>query len=63
MMEGTRRLGHALRLGCEESRSVVVSGAVHAWDLQWPELFATGVEAWVERRELPVEYEGIEMRR
>jgi hypothetical protein len=66
-VEGTRRLGHVLRLGCEESRSVVVSGAAHAWDLQWPELFATAVEAWVERRELPVEFrngdEGVKERR
>jgi pimeloyl-ACP methyl ester carboxylesterase len=55
-VEGTRRLGHVLRTGCAESRAAVVHGAVHAWDLQWPELFARGVEAWVEGRELPGEF-------
>lgn len=55
-VEGTRRLGHVLRIGCEDSRAVVVDGAVHAWDLQWPELFARGAQAWIERRELPVEF-------
>jgi pimeloyl-ACP methyl ester carboxylesterase len=55
-VEGTRKLGRDLRLGCQESRSVVVNGAVHAWDVQWPELFTSGVEAWVERRELPGEF-------
>jgi hypothetical protein len=55
-VDGTRRLGHVLRIGCEESRAVVVDGAVHAWDLQWPELFARGITAWIELRELPVEF-------
>jgi len=42
------------RLG---SRVVVVKGALHAWDLQMPELFAEGIKAWVEGRELPKEFE------
>ena len=42
------------RLG---SRAVVVRKAVHAWDLQFPELFARGIRAWVEDRELPWEFE------
>jgi pimeloyl-ACP methyl ester carboxylesterase len=55
-VEGTRRLGQVLRGGCDESRAFVVNGAVHAWNLQWPELFAEGIKAWIERRELPVEF-------
>ncbi|KAM0633922.1 hypothetical protein ACHAPW_002858 [Verticillium nonalfalfae] len=39
------------------SRSVVVRDALHAWDLQFPELFARGVLAWVEERPLPEVYE------
>ncbi|EEY21562.1 conserved hypothetical protein [Verticillium alfalfae VaMs.102] len=39
------------------SRSVVVRDALHAWDLQFPELFARGVLAWVEERPLPEGYE------
>ncbi|KAK0620690.1 Alpha/Beta hydrolase protein [Immersiella caudata] len=40
--------------GMEEgSRVVVVKGALHAWNLQMPELFAEGIKAWVEGRELP----------
>jgi pimeloyl-ACP methyl ester carboxylesterase len=53
---GTGRLGHVLRIGCEESRAVVIDGALHAWNLQWPELFARGITAWIEGRELPVEF-------
>ncbi|KAM9885280.1 hypothetical protein BJF96_g9371 [Verticillium dahliae] len=39
------------------SRSVVIRDALHAWDLQFPELFARGVLAWVEERPLPEGYE------
>ena len=53
---GTRRLGHILRIGCEESRAVVIDGAIHAWDLQWPDLFARGITAWIEGGELPTEF-------
>jgi hypothetical protein len=38
----------------------VVKGAVHAWNLQMPEVFAEGVRAWVEGRELPGEFEILE---
>jgi len=41
-----------------KSKAAVVRGAVHAWNLQFPEVFAEGIKAWVEgREELPVEYE------
>ncbi|KAM7196784.1 Dihydrolipoyllysine-residue acetyltransferase component of acetoin cleaving system [Rhypophila sp. PSN 637] len=45
--------------GPERNRVVVIKEAVHAWDLQFPELFATGVEAWVKGDELPVEFEDL----
>ncbi|SPO01971.1 uncharacterized protein DNG_04644 [Cephalotrichum gorgonifer] len=51
----TRKMGEVLRDG----RAVVVRGAVHAWDLQFPELFARGVLAWVREEELPVEFESL----
>lgn len=50
-----RKMGGGIR----EGGAVVVRGAVHAWDLQFPELFAGGVLAWVEGRELPVEFESL----
>jgi pimeloyl-ACP methyl ester carboxylesterase len=42
--------------GNEQSKAYVVDGAVHAWDLQFPELFAKGVRAWVEGGEMPGEF-------
>ncbi|TLD21768.1 Alpha/Beta hydrolase protein [Venturia nashicola] len=57
-VEGTREAGRVLRrLG---GRAFVVREAVHLWDLQFPELFAAGVRAWVEGRELPGEFEVLE---
>jgi hypothetical protein len=35
----------------------VLREAAHAWDLQFPELFAQGVAAWVEGGKLPDEFE------
>ncbi|KAK7427302.1 hypothetical protein QQZ08_006239 [Neonectria magnoliae] len=57
-VEATRKMGPLLQEGGnEESRVFVVKGAVHAWNLQFPETFALGIRAWIERRELPGEYE------
>ncbi|KAF2016241.1 alpha/beta-hydrolase [Aaosphaeria arxii CBS 175.79] len=39
------------------SGAVVLREAVHAWDLQLPELFAQGVSAWVKGESLPSEFE------
>ncbi|GAB1315506.1 Dihydrolipoyllysine-residue acetyltransferase component of acetoin cleaving system [Madurella fahalii] len=62
-VDSTRKVGEVWkkegiteRLG---SRAVMVKEAVHAWDLQFPELFAEGVKAWVEGRELPEEFESL----
>lgn len=49
----TRKMGECIR----EGRAVVVRGAVHAWDLQFPELFANGILAWARGEELPREFE------
>jgi pimeloyl-ACP methyl ester carboxylesterase len=39
------------------SGAVVVREATHAWDLQFPEVFARGVGAWIRGEDLPAEYE------
>ncbi|KAH6664006.1 Alpha/Beta hydrolase protein [Plectosphaerella plurivora] len=39
------------------SGAVVVKEAIHAWDLQLPEVFSRGVIAWVRGENLPVEFE------
>ncbi|KAK0665228.1 Alpha/Beta hydrolase protein [Cercophora samala] len=63
-VEVTRRVGQVWkerglsgRLG---SRAFVVREAVHAWDLQFPEVFAGGIRSWVEREDLPGEFEVLE---
>jgi hypothetical protein len=55
-VEGARRLGQVMRGGCDDIRACVMNGAVHAWNLRWPELFAEGIKAWIEKKELPVEF-------
>jgi pimeloyl-ACP methyl ester carboxylesterase len=39
------------------SGAIVLREATHGWDMQYPELFARGVSAWVNREELPDEFE------
>lgn len=39
------------------SGAVVLREAAHAWDLQFPELFARGVVTWVKGEKLPDEFE------
>lgn len=56
-VESTREMGRAMKGVDERHKAVVVQGAVHAWDLQFPELFARGVLAWIEGRPLPEEFE------
>ncbi|KAK6085003.1 hypothetical protein SCUP234_03186 [Seiridium cupressi] len=43
-----------------QSRAYVVQTAIHAWNLQKPELFAKGIQAWIEGWPMPPEYELIE---
>lgn len=39
-----------------ETRGFAVRDAIHAWNLQLPSLFARGIEAWIERRQMPAEF-------
>ncbi|KAK4666523.1 hypothetical protein QC763_300960 [Podospora pseudopauciseta] len=63
-VEVTRRVGQVWKerglTGRLGSRAFVVRGAVHAWDLQFPDVFAGGIRSWVERDELPVQFEVLE---
>jgi pimeloyl-ACP methyl ester carboxylesterase len=56
-VEDTREAGRVLREGNPECRVFVVRDAIHWWSLQKPELFAHGVRAWVEGKEMPKEFE------
>ncbi|KAH0842372.1 hypothetical protein AYO21_00014 [Fonsecaea monophora] len=49
----TRAMAELLREGCSESQAAVVRGGAHAWDLQFPELFAKSVKAWIDGDDLP----------
>jgi pimeloyl-ACP methyl ester carboxylesterase len=40
----------------KKSTACVVKGAIHGWNLQFPELFADGIKAWVEGKPLPEEF-------
>ncbi|KPM37420.1 hypothetical protein AK830_g9123 [Neonectria ditissima] len=59
--EATKQMGDILkqqgREGGKETRAAVVQKAIHEWNLQYPELFADGVKAWVENQPLPEEFE------
>jgi pimeloyl-ACP methyl ester carboxylesterase len=37
----------------KKSTAYVVKDAIHGWNLQFPELFAQGIQAWVEEKPLP----------
>jgi pimeloyl-ACP methyl ester carboxylesterase len=56
-VEGTREAGRILGSKTPECKAFVVRGAVHLWDLQFPELFAQGVRAWVDGSEMPKGFE------
>ncbi|KAJ4256826.1 hypothetical protein NW762_008922 [Fusarium torreyae] len=56
-LEGTKELAETFRLhgreGGKRSTACVIKGAIHGWNLQFPELFAEGIRAWVEEEPLP----------
>ncbi|KAH3955638.1 hypothetical protein HBI56_014540 [Parastagonospora nodorum] len=61
----TQQMGRAFRISSGghdkcESKAVVVKEAIHAWDDQFPELFARGIKAWVAGTDLPSEFEDLE---
>ncbi|KAI1839822.1 hypothetical protein JX266_013971 [Neoarthrinium moseri] len=43
-----------------ESRGYVIRDAIHAWNLQLPEVYAKGIQAWIERWQMPPEFELLE---
>jgi pimeloyl-ACP methyl ester carboxylesterase len=56
-IEETREAGKVLGSSNPECKAYVVRDAIHLWDLQFPELFAQGVRAWVDGSEMPKEFE------
>jgi pimeloyl-ACP methyl ester carboxylesterase len=40
----------------KKSTAVLIKGAIHAWNLQFPEFFAEGIKAWVEKKPLPQDF-------
>ena len=56
-VEDTLTAGEVLRKKNPESRAFVVRNAIHWWSLQMPELFAQGVKAWIEGKEMPRDFE------
>ncbi|CEI63163.1 hypothetical protein FVEN_g294 [Fusarium venenatum] len=60
-VEAIKEMGVVLRKGGDEkgvmNEAIVVRDAYHPWHLQLPELFASGVAAWVGNKELPKEFE------
>ncbi|KAF4339493.1 AB hydrolase superfamily yvaM [Fusarium beomiforme] len=60
-VEPVRDMGVILREGGGKkgvkNEAVVVRDAFHPWHLQLPELFAAGIAAWVQGKELPKEFE------
>ena len=56
-VDDTREAGKVLRKANPECRAFVIRDAIHWWSLQKPELFAQGVRAWIEGKEMPEEFE------
>ncbi|CAK7242374.1 MAG: hypothetical protein STHCBS139747_003862 [Sporothrix thermara] len=56
---GTQAAGAALQRANPASRAYVVRDAIHWWSLQFPELFARGIRAWIEGTEMPTGYESL----
>ncbi|KIW05358.1 uncharacterized protein PV09_03874 [Verruconis gallopava] len=56
-VEDTIKAGRVLQSGNPECAAFVVRQAIHWWSLQFPEEFAAGIRAWIERREMPKIYE------
>jgi len=56
-VDGTRAAGRVLKSKNSDCRAFVVRDAVHLWDLQFPELFANGIRAWIHGNDMPKEFE------
>ncbi|KAK4196349.1 Alpha/Beta hydrolase protein [Triangularia verruculosa] len=53
----SRRTDHGEAWPEDGSGAIVLREAAHGWDMQFPELFAQGVAAWVNGEALPDEFE------
>ena len=64
--DGMRTMVKVIRQGGKERedavgcRGFVIKDALHGWHLQFPELFASSVRAWIENVALPAELEVLE---
>ncbi|KAI2603110.1 alpha/beta-hydrolase [Hypoxylon fragiforme] len=63
-VEGMREMGRIMQaMGVnegKETRVFVVREAIHAWNLQNPLLFAKGVREWIEKGQMPANFEMLE---
>lgn len=59
LFEKTRVMGEMFRKGNEGSRAVVLREGMLGWGIVCPELFSDAVKAWVEKKELPSEFESL----
>lgn len=59
-VDGIRSLGRIVRRGNPESKAIAIPGGIHTWDMQWPELFADCVKAWIMAKALPKKIEVLE---
>ncbi|RGP61089.1 hypothetical protein FLONG3_10644 [Fusarium longipes] len=59
-IDGTKEMARAFSTqghgDGKRSMACVIKGAIHGWNLQFPELFADGIKAWVEDKPLPEDF-------
>ncbi|KAK7992731.1 Alpha/Beta hydrolase protein [Apiospora saccharicola] len=66
-IEGAHEIGRLLRSmgsggpgGGEDTRTFVVKNGIHVWNLQYPEVFAQSVRAWIEGYPMPMALDMLE---
>ncbi|KAK8131750.1 hypothetical protein PG984_008188 [Apiospora sp. TS-2023a] len=66
-IEGVHEIGRLLRSmgsggpgGGEDTRTFVVKNGIHVWNLQYPEVFAQSVRAWIEGYPMPMALDMLE---
>ncbi len=53
----TKQMGETLKSsGSAGSKAMAVKDAFHPWNVQFPEVFAAGIKAWIEDGDFPDEY-------
>lgn len=45
--------------GGSQTQAYVIRDAIHAWNLQYPVVFAKGIQCWIERMPMPKEFENM----